>query len=330
MSYPIFVKNNSMKFPAPVAIEWIAQLINASVHGNKNIAALGINEIHRVEDGDLVFVDHPKYFQQCIESAASIIIINQLTDFPPHKSLLLVDEPFEAYLKIVNHFSPFKAAQELIADTANIGKGSYIAPNVFIGNNVTIGENCIIQPNVTIMDNCIIGDRVVIQSGSVIGGDAFYYNSKKNREVWYKKMLSCGRVILHDDVEIGAGCTIDRGVTHDTIIGQGTKFDNMVHVGHDVVIGKNCLFAAQVAIGGATVIEDGVILWGQVGVSKTLTIGANAVVMAQSGVASSIEGGKVYFGYPVDEAITRKREMVWIKRIPEMWTMLKKLKGDQQ
>jgi UDP-3-O-[3-hydroxymyristoyl] glucosamine N-acyltransferase len=102
----------------------------------------------------------------------------------------------------------------------------------------------------------------------------------------------------------------------------------MVHIGHDVVVGKNCLFAAQVAIGGATVIEDGVILWGQVGVSKTLTIGANAVVMAQSGVASSLEGGKVYFGYPVDEAITRKREMVWIKRIPEMWAMLKRLKED--
>lgn len=317
-----------MKFPAPVSIEWIAQLINAAVHGDSKASALGINEIHRVEKGDLVFVDHPKYYKQCIDSDASFIIINQLTDFPPHKSLLLVDEPFEAYLKIVNHFRPFIPADKPISSSAVIGESSYIGPNVFIGQDVVIGNNCIIQPNVTIMDNCIIGDRVVIQAGSVIGGDAFYYNGKKNREVWYKRMNSCGRVILMDDVEVGAGCTIDRGVTHDTIIGQGTKLDNMVHIGHDVVVGKNCLFAAQVAIGGATVIEDGVILWGQVGVSKTLTIGANAVVMAQSGVASSLEGGKVYFGYPVDEAITRKREMVWIKRIPEMWAMLKRLKED--
>lgn len=317
-----------MKFPAPVSIEWIAQLINATVHGDSKASALGINEIHRVETGDLVFVDHPKYYKQCIDSDASFIIINQLTDFPPHKSLLLVDEPFEAYLKIVNHFRPFIPADKPISSAAVIGESSYIAPNVFIGQDVVIGNNCIIQPNVTIMDNCIIGDRVVIQAGSVIGGDAFYYNGKKNREVWYKRMNSCGRVILMDDVEVGAGCTIDRGVTHDTIIGQGTKLDNMVHIGHDVVVGKNCLFAAQVAIGGATVIEDGVILWGQVGVSKTLTIGANAVVMAQSGVASSLEGGKVYFGYPVDEAITRKREMVWIKRIPEMWEMLNRLKED--
>jgi ABC-type Fe3+/spermidine/putrescine transport system ATPase subunit len=111
----------------------------------------------------------------------------------------------------------------------------------------------------------------------------------------------------------------------DTVIGEGTKMDNMVHIGHDVVVGKNCLFAAQVGIGGATVIEDGVILWGQVGVSKTLTIGANAVVMAQTGVPSNLAGGKVYFGYPAEEAVAKKRELVWIKRIPEMWEMLKKI-----
>jgi UDP-3-O-[3-hydroxymyristoyl] glucosamine N-acyltransferase len=169
----------------------------------------------------------------------------------------------------------------------------------------------------------------VVQSGTVIGSDAFYYNSKKNRPVWYKKMKRCGRVILHNQVELGAGCTIDRGVTHDTIIGEGTKLDNMVHIGHDVVVGKNCLFAAQVGIGGATVIEDGVVLWGQVGVNKTLTIGANAVVMAQTGVPSSLEGGKVYFGYPAEEASAKKRELVWIKRIPEMWEMLKKINNKE-
>lgn len=313
-----------MKFPSPVSVTWIADLINAKIEGNTNGTCLGINEIHKVEEGDLVFVDHPKYYKKCIESAATFIIINKSTACPPNKGLLIVDEPFEAYQKIVTHFRPFQQQTSLIHASANIGEGTMIAPNVFIGEEVSIGKNCIIHPNVTIQSHCIIGNDVVIQAGTTIGSDAFYYNSKKDRSVWYKKMKSCGRVILKDQVEIGAGCTIDRGVTHDTIIGEGTKMDNMVHIGHDVVVGKNCLFAAQVGIAGATTIEDGVVLWGQVGINKTITIGANAIVMGQSGVVSSLEGGKVYFGYPAEEAIVKKREVVWIKRIPQIWEMLKK------
>ena len=187
---------------------------------------------------------------------------------------------------------------------------------------MSIGKNCIFHPNVTVLDYCSIGDNVVIQSGTVIGSDAFYYNTKKDREVWYKRMESCGRVIIEDDVEIGAGCTIDRGVSHDTVIGRGTKFDNMIHIGHDSVIGKNCLFAAQVGVAGAVVIGNGVTLWGQVGVNKTLTIADNVVVYAQSGVGGTLEKGKVYFGSPAEDASLKKRELVWIKRIPEMWKRL--------
>jgi UDP-3-O-[3-hydroxymyristoyl] glucosamine N-acyltransferase len=180
----------------------------------------------------------------------------------------------------------------------------------------------LIHPNVTILNHCIIGDNVIIQAGTVIGSDAFYYNKKTNRPIHYKKMESCGRVVIEEGVEIGAACTIDRGVTADTVIGAGTKLDNQVHIGHDCNIGKNCLFAAQVALAGAVNVEDNVILWGQVGVSKTLTIGKDAIVLAQSGVPSSIEGGKVYFGTPVELASTKKRELVWIKRIPEIWEKL--------
>lgn len=308
-----------MKFSSPVSLQWIAEFIKAELIGNKNGQATGINEIHKVEEGDLVFVDHPKYYDKCIQSAASFIIINKAVEVPAGKALLVVDQPFEAYTAIVNYFRPFEPASKPVSDSATIGEGTYLYPNVFIGNHVSIGKNCIIHPNVTILDHCTIGDNVIIQAGTVIGSDAFYYNTKKDREVWYKKMTSCGRVVIENDVELGAGCTIDRGVSHDTIIGRGTKMDNMVHVGHDTVIGKNCLFAAQVGIAGATVIEDGVTLWGQVGVSKTLTIGANAVVLAQSGVPSSLEGGKTYFGYPAEDASLKKRELVWIKRIPELW-----------
>lgn len=314
-----------MKFPSPVSIEWIATLINARIEGNTTGFSTGINEIHKVEEGDLVFVDHPKYYTKCIDSAASFIIIDQSTECPAGKALLIVEQPFEAYLKIVEQFRPFHPATSMIDPTATIGEGSYVAPNAFIGQQVSIGKNCTIHPNVSILEHCILGDNVVVQSGATIGSDAFYYNTKKNRDVWYKKMNSCGRVVLEDHVEIGAGCTIDRGVTHDTIIGEGTKMDNMVHIGHDVVVGKNCLFAAQVGIAGATTVEDGVILWGQVGVNKTINIGKNAVVMGQSGVANSLEGGKTYFGYTAEEAISKRREMIWIRRIPEIWNMIKQL-----
>jgi UDP-3-O-[3-hydroxymyristoyl] glucosamine N-acyltransferase len=315
-----------MHFPSPVAINWIGEFIGAKIIGDKNGKATGINEIHKVEPGDLVFVDHPKYYDKCIQSAATYIIINKEMDCPAGKALLVVNEPFEAFQKIVAHFRPFEPAVKMISDSAKIGKGTVIFPGAFVGHHVTIGSNCIIHPNVTILDHCIIGNDVIIQAGTVIGSDAFYYNTKKNREIWYKKMLSSGRVIIEDEVEIGAGCTIDRGVSHDTQIGKGTKIDNMVHIGHDTVIGANCLFAAQVGIAGATTIGDGVTLWGQVGVSKTLTIGPNATVLAQSGVPYSIEGGKVYFGSPVEDALVKKKELIWVKRIPEIWEKLKGLK----
>jgi len=309
-----------MKFPSAIPVTEIASLIGASVLGNTANQCTGINEIHKVEHGDLCFVDHPKYYDKCLNSAATFIIINTSdVTIPDGKTLLVVEQPFEAYLTIVKHFRPFIAATEAISTTASIGSGTTIMPNCFIGHKVKIGSNCIIHPNVTILDYCEIGNNVVIQSGTVIGSDAFYYNTKKNREVWFKKMLSCGTVIIEDNVEIGASCTIDRGVTHETRIGRGTVLDNMVHIGHDTVVGKNCLFAAQVGIAGATTIEDGVTLWGQVGVSKTLTIGANAVVLAQSGVPSSLEGNKTYFGYPAEDASIKRRELVWIKRIPELW-----------
>jgi UDP-3-O-[3-hydroxymyristoyl] glucosamine N-acyltransferase len=309
----------TMRFPSPVSVQWLAEFLGAELIGDKNGHATGINEIHKVENGDLVFVDHPKYYEPCIRSAASYIIINKAVEVPPGKAILVVDQPFEAYLRIVRHFRPFERADRMISDSAVIGAGSYLYPNVFVGHHVIIGSNCIIHPNVTILDHCVIGDNVVIQAGTVIGSDAFYYNSKKDRAVWYKKMESCGRVLLEDDVEIGAGCTIDRGVTGDTIIGKGSKLDNLIHIGHDTVTGKNCLFAGQVGIAGAVNIGNGVILWGQVGISKTLTIGDNVIVLAQSGVGGTIGDGKIYFGTPAEDASLKKRELVWVKRIPELW-----------
>lgn len=313
-----------MKFDQALSIEWIAAFIEAEVLGNWEIEALGINEIHKVEKGDITFVDNEKYYKKALQSAADIIIIDKATEVPEGKVLLVTPHPFDAYNNIIKRFRVFEPSRNMISPDAERGQGTVIQPGVFIGRRCTIGSNCIIHANVTIYDHCIIGDNVIIHSGAVIGSEAFYYKAKNDQDIKYTKMESCGRVVIEDSVEIGAGTTIDKGVSGDTVIGRGTKIDNHVHIGHGTVIGRNCLIAAQVGIGGKTLIQDNVVLWGQVGVSKDLTIGTNAVVLAQSGVASSIEGDKVYFGSPVAEAKVMMKQLHWIKRIPEIWEKLMK------
>ena len=308
-----------MQFEQPVSVQWLADFIGAELKGDAAQLATGINEIHKVGKGDISFVDFEKYYNACLQSAATVIIINKDVPCPEGKTLLVTDQPFDAYIKIVQRFRPFEPATKMISDSALIGEGTYIQPGVFIGNHVRIGKNCLIHANVSIYDHSVIGDNVVIHSSTVIGADAFYFKRRKDREVQYDKMLSCGRVVIEDDVEIGACCTVDKGVSGDTVVGRGTKLDNHIQIGHDTVVGKNCLFASGVGIAGVATIEDEVILWGQVGVNKDLTIGKGAIVLAQSGVPSSIEGGKVYFGSPVDEAKPKMKELAWIKRIPEMW-----------
>ena len=320
------IKKYFMQFPSPVSAKWIAGFINAEITGNENSFATGINEIHKVNDGDIVFVDHPKYYDTCLNSNATFIIINKKTAIPVGKTLFITDDPFDAYSKIVQHFRPFTSSNKMISETAVIGKNTTIMPNVFLGNHVVVGDNCIIHPNVSIYDYTVIGNNVEIHSGTAVGSDAFYLNTKKNCEAWYKKMPSCGNVIIEDDVEIGANCTIDRGVSDATKIGMGTKLDNLVHIGHEVVIGKNCILAAQVGIAGGTTLGDGVILWGQVGVNKTITIGDNAVVMGQAGITSSIEGNKTYWGTPIQEFFSKRKELVLIKRLPEIWAKVKGIK----
>jgi UDP-3-O-[3-hydroxymyristoyl] glucosamine N-acyltransferase len=308
-----------MRFSKPVSIQWLAEFVGAKIIGDNTISALGINEIHRVENGDISFVDLEKYYAKVLNSPATVILIDKETDCPDGKALLQTSDPCGAFIKLCAFFRPFVPASAMIAPNAIIGENTIIQPNVFIGNNVTIGANCIIHSNVSIYDDSIIGNNVIINSNTVIGGDAFYFKRRNGNEILYDKMHSCGRAILHDHVEIGSNCCIDRGVSGDTTIGFGTKLDNQIHIGHDTIIGKNCLFAAQVGIAGAVNIEDNVVIYGQVGVSKDLTIGAGATILAKSGVPKSLPGGKTYFGIPVLEAKDKMEELVWVKRIPELW-----------
>lgn len=309
-----------MKFPKITTLKQIAEIINSTYVGADDFPVYGMNEIHVVEAGDIVFVDHPKYYDKALQSAATIVLINKNVDCPDGKALLISEDPFRDFNKLTNHFKPFVASNAAVSSSAQIGEGTVIQPNCFIGNEVKIGKNCLIHANVVIYDHCVIGDNVIIQAGTILGADAFYY---KKRPEGFDQLLSGGRVVIENKVGIGALCTIDRGVTGDTTIGEGTKIDNQVHIGHDTIIGKKCLIAAQTGIAGCVIVEDEVTLWGQVGTTSGITIGSKAVIMGQTGVTKSVEGGKSYFGTPIEESREKLKQLANIKRIPEMLEKLK-------
>jgi len=311
-----------MKFGQPQTLEAIANLLDCEYVGNAGFPVLGMNEIHVVQPGDIVFVDHPKYYSKALESLATIVLINKMVDCPPGKALLISDDPFRDFNKLTHHFNPFTPARAAIAQSAEIGLHTIIQPNVFIGNNVKIGEDCVIHSNCVIYDNTVIGNNVTIHGGTVLGADAFYY---KTRPEQFDKLLSGGNVVIEDNVDIGALCTIDSGVSASTVIGAGSKLDNQVHVGHDSVIGKRCLIASQVGIAGCVLIEDEVTIWGQVGITSDVIIGEKAVISAQSGVSKSLPGHKSYFGTPADEFRKKYKELASIRLIPDIIEKLDKL-----
>lgn len=301
-----------MKFPRTYSLEEIAEITGATFVGPPNFPVTGFNEIHVVESGDIVFVDHPKYYDKALESKATVVLINKKVKCPQNKALLISKDPFNDFNKLAKHFNPFKKASKTKASTAQIGKNTIIQPTVFLGNNVTIGDNCLIHANVTIYDNVVIGNNVTIHSGTILGADAFYY---KKRSEGYDKLISSGSVLIEDNVDIGALCTIDRGVSGITTIKKGTKIDNQVQIGHDTIIGEKCLIASQTGVAGCVVIEDKVTLWGQVGTNSGIIIGKGAVVLGQTGVTKSIKGGKTYFGTPVEESRMKLKELAGLKQL---------------
>lgn len=310
-----------MKFPQAHTLQQIATIISSEYIGESDFPVLGMNEIHVVSAGDIVFVDHPKYYDKALESAATVILINKKVDCPKGKALLISEDPFRDFNILTQYFKPFEKANSLLSETAQIGNNTIIQPGTFIGNHVVIGDNCLIHANVTIYDHTVIGNNVTIHSGTVLGSDAFYY---KKRPEGFDKLISGGRVVIEDNVDLGALCTIDKGVTGDTIIKEGTKIDNQVHVGHDTVIGKKCLIASQVGIAGCVIIEDEVTIWGQVGITSAIKIGTKSVISAQSGVSKSLEANKSYFGTPADDFRKKYKEIASIRQIPDLIEKLKK------
>ena len=297
-----------MKLNAPHRLDDIASIIGCQYIGNPSHQVTGINEIHLVESGDIVFVDHPKYYEKALNSAATTIIIDKETNCPEGKALIISANPFDDFNALTRHFAP-----KLGPKTDSVDQ-DLIYPNVYIGHNVHIGKNVRIYPGASILDGTRIHDNVIIGANSVVGHDAFYYKKTNGK---YNAMHSCGNVIIEEGVEIGALCTIDRGVTGITTIGRGTKIDNQVHVGHDTVIGQDCLIAAGVAIAGCVVIENRVVIWGQVGIASSIKIGEGAIILAQSGVMKELEAGKTYFGTPCGEVKEKFRELVALRSLPD-------------
>ena len=299
-----------MTFNQPQTLKTIAELINAEMIGDENFQVLGTNEIHMVKAGEIVFVNHPKYYDKALNSAATIILIDKKVDRPEGKVLLVSEDPFRDFNKINTHFTKISNFKEELHGI-EIGEGTFVHSTVVLGNDVSIGKNCHIFPNVVIGDRTKIGDNVIIQSGTVLGGDAFYYRKLDGN---FDKLISVGNVIIENNVEIGCNCTIDRGVTDSTIIGEGSVLDNQIQIGHDTVIGKKVLIAALVGIAGCCIIEDEVTVWGQVGMASGVRVEKGTVLLGKTGVNKDLKKG-TYFGPLAEEFREYLKKEAKIKKL---------------
>ena len=300
-----------MTFKKPQTLQSIAEIIGAKMIGEADFPVLGTNEIHMVKNGEIVFVNHPKYYDKALNSDATIILIDKEVACPEGKALLISEDPFRDFNKINTHFTRIYNFTEELHDL-EMGEGTFVHPSVVIGNEVKIGNNCHIFPNVVIGDRTVIGDNVIIQSGTVLGGDAFYYRKLNGN---FDRLISVGNVVIENNVEIGNNCTIDRGVTDSTIIGEGSILDNLIQIGHDTFIGKRCLIASQTGIAGCCIIEDEVTVWGQVGMASGNRVGKGAVLLGKTGVNKDLEGGKTYFGQLAEEFREYLRKEVILKNL---------------
>ncbi len=328
----------------------IAEYVEGEVIGDGNLVITGLCGIKESQEGDLTFVAEPKYFRFIPKTKASAIIIP--SDMKVQgKPVIRTANPSGAFAKAVSWMTGMAATKPLqgihktaiIADSAKLGKNVAIGPYVVIEENVIIGDNSSIHacsfigydtkigtdvslaPNTTVRERVLIGNRVIIHSGAVIGSDGFGFTTDKKGV--HSKIPQIGTVVIEDDVEIGSCVTIDRARFDKTLIGRGTKIDNLVHIAHNVIIGENCLIIAQVGISGSVVIEKNAILAGQSGVAGHLTIGEGAIVASKAGVTKSVPAHTTVFGFPAQPHMLAKRLKVHYRRLPETFDMIEELKA---
>ncbi len=325
----------------------IAKLLNGKIVGDADIVITGVAGIKEAREGDITFLANPKYISFAEHTKASAIITSRDIEVNA-KTAIQTDNPSLAFTQLVSCFLEYQIIHPkdihstvvlgksvtlgkevaigpyaVVEDNVKIGDKTVIYAGCYLGRGSKIGSDTLVYSNVCLGDNTEIGDRVIIHSGTVIGSDGFGFVTVDNK---HDKIPQLGSVVINDDVEIGANVAIDRARFDKTIIGRGTKIDNLVHIAHNVVIGENCLIVAQVGISGSTTIGNNVVLAGQVGVVGHINIGDNSIVMAQSGVSKSIPAQSTFWGYPAKPADEAKRVNACVQSLPKMHRTLNELK----
>ncbi len=333
----------------------INSIIGGELSASREVSLNRIADPASADEQSVIFLDSEKYLPLVLASKAGLVIAGNKfkADFPTQQFNLIFTENSYQSILILMHFWLEAEKEEFVSEihpTAVVGKDVKlpehvkIGPYVVLGNETEVGDYTQIDAfcsigrkskigshshlfsNVSIYEDTVIGDKVYIHSGCVIGADGFGYLLLNDIQ---QKIPQIGQVIIHDNVEIGANTTIDRGTISPTVIGEGTKIDNMVQIGHNCVIGKHCILCAQVGLAGSSVLGDYVYLAGQVGLAGHLNIGDKTMVGAQSGVASDLEAGKKYFGYPARDAMLMKKIMAVENNLPEMYKFIQKLKKER-
>ncbi len=325
----------------------IAALIDGEVIGDAGTVITGVSGIKEASQGDITFVANPKYIHLLQETGASAIITSRDIASGP-KPIIRTDNPSLAFTKVVSLIFPEEIKHPggihptvilgkdvslgedvalgpyvVVADNASIGERTIIYSGSYVGHDTKIGCDCLIYANVSIREKVSVGNRVIINSGTVIGSDGFGY---VHAEGIQQRIPQIGRVVIEDDVDIGANVTIDRARFDKTVIGQGTKIDNLVQIAHNVIIGKNSIIVAQAGISGSSIIGNNVTLAGQAGISGHLTIGDNAVVAAQAGVIKSVPADTIVSGYPAKPHGVAKRVNACVQNLPRLYDTVAALK----
>lgn len=331
------------------SVREIAFLLKGEVVGDGSTKISGIGSIETAEKGDIVFAFTDGHIAHIDKTEASCIIVSKDFDKPTRKTLIKTAKPKEAFIGILRFLykpqkkKPGTDKQATVSPTAKIGKGSHIGPHaviedeamigentvidagVFVGRKSSVGKGCYINPNVTIYHHCYIGDNVIIHSGTVVGSDGFGFYEKDGIR---HKIPQIGKVIIEDDVEIGSNVSIDRATVGKTIIGKGTKLDNLIQVAHNVRIGKNVVMAGSSGVAGSAVIEDNATIAAQVGIKDHVTVGKGAIIAAKSAVKDDIEPGKIVAGIPAKDGREFAREMAAVtkltKNVSKIFRLLKK------